>query len=67
MLETKREALSSSYACFKEVSYVVTMLRRNKNSLPKNMLIIKKVRLEQGSAELVEFGLTHARKEICVL
>lgn len=57
MFKAKREALSSFYACFKEVSYIVTMLRRNKNCLPKIMLTVKKIRLEQGSAELVEFDL----------
>lgn len=34
------------------------MLRKSKNSFPKNMLTVKKIRLEQGSAELVEFDLT---------
>lgn len=58
MLNAKREALSWFYACFKEVSYIITTPKRSKNDLPKTMLTVKKIRLEQGSAELVEFDLT---------
>lgn len=38
------------------------MLRRSKNDLPKNMLTVKKIRLEQGSAELVEPDLTSCQE-----
>lgn len=62
MLKAKREALSWFYACFKEVSYIVTMLRKSKNDLPKNMLTVMKIRLEQGTAELVEPDLTSCQE-----
>lgn len=46
---------------------MVTMVRRSKNGFWKNMLTVKKMRLQQGSAELVEFDLTSFRKEIYLL
>lgn len=61
ILKAKREALPWFYACFEEVLYIVTMLRKSENGLPKNMLTVKKIRLEQGSAELVELNLTSCR------
>lgn len=68
MLKAKREEDFSWFDAFlKEVSYMVTMVRRSKNGFWKNMLTVKKMRLQQGSAELVEFDLTSFRKEIYLL
>lgn len=38
------------------------MLRRSKNGLWKSMLTVKKIRLQEGSAELVEFDLTSCQE-----
>lgn len=63
MLKAKREEdFSWFYAFFKEASYIVTVLRRSKNGLWKNMLTVKKIRLEPGSTELVEFDLTSCQE-----
>lgn len=68
MLKAKREEDFSWFDAFlKEVLYMVTMVRRSKNGFWKNMLTVKKMRLQQGSAELVEFDLTSFRKEIYLL